>query len=1173
MNDRPLILQRYQLGAPLGRGGIATVYHGADTHTGQPVAIKLLKPEVVASDPEAVERFAREAEALRALDHPNIVKVLATAQEGGQHYLVMEFVPGGSLRDLLTRERRLPVARALEIALDLADALTRAHRLDIVHRDVKPANVLLGQDGAPRLSDFGMARVVSGSRLTQAGAALGTMHYLSPEACRGEQVDARADVWAFGVLLFELLVGRSPFEGDNPLAVVTAITTQPVPDVEALQPDAPVALADLVYRMLEKDREQRVPSARLVGAELEAIMQGTGAPPPELRRFATPTPQPLVAPRHNLPAQTTPFVGREAELAKLAQLLADPPTRLVTVLGPGGMGKTRLALEAAAAQLTAFERGVYLVPLASLSSADDVVPAVAEAVGFQFYKGAEPRQQLLGYLCRKHALLVMDNFEHVLDGAGLVGEILEAAPGVKVLVTSREKLNLAEETRFRIKGLSFPDWKKVSPDQAGYDAVKLFLQGARRARPGFAFEGDDVQHVARICQLVDGMPLGILLAAAWVEMFSPQEIAGEVGRGLDFLRTGLRDVPDRHRSLRAVFESTWDQLSESERETFVKLSVFSGFRREAARSVASAGLNTLIALVNKSLLRRDPTTGRYEMHELLRQYASEQLAKAGRVGTARDAHCAFFADFMHQREAHLRGRRQIEARDEIKADFENVRQAWRWAVGQKDYAAIERMTKSLDRFCHMQSRLHEGEELFRQVGEGLAPQPGDEPHPVWSRTLLPWYSLQIASHGHLEHYDDVTAQAKSSLASAQKRGDRLGIAHGLLMLGAIAENRRAFVKAIRYYEQSLDHFRELGDELWVPVSIGVCYRALGQLNKAVEFFQQALDQGRRAGDKVRIGWTLVHMGEVAVLGGDYAQAECCWQEAYTLLRESGAPAAVVWTLADLSLAAFFRGDYHKAETLAEEALEIALDVGHIFGVREAHVMLGHVAVVREDYAAGRRHFQEALSIDPTTLDANLGLSLAACGLGDYAMARQSLGAALRFTSGYGTPAMVMSYLPAAALILTHEGERERAVELLALAFHHPTSPLELLKKWPQVARLRAELETELDPEPFGAAWARGQALDLAVVLASLMDEFQASPPDSGLALPPTPGLKSAIAEPLSERERQVLQLLKSDLSGPEIARELVISLNTVRFHTKNIYGKLQVNNRRAAVRRADELGL
>src|SRR5262245_46494604 len=226
MSTPQVIANRFELGGIIGQGGMGDVFLGRDRQTGQPVAIKSLKPDVLRSDPGILERFAREGEALRKLDHPNIVKVLATAEDSGQHYIIMEYVGGGSLATLLKQQPQLPVARVLEIALDLADALTRVHRLHVIHRDIKPANVLLAEDGTPKLTDFGVAHMGDQSRLTQTGSMIGTYLYLSPEACHGEKLDARSDIWAFGVLLYEMLAGRVPFGGDQPGAVLTAILTK-----------------------------------------------------------------------------------------------------------------------------------------------------------------------------------------------------------------------------------------------------------------------------------------------------------------------------------------------------------------------------------------------------------------------------------------------------------------------------------------------------------------------------------------------------------------------------------------------------------------------------------------------------------------------------------------------------------------------------------------------------------------------------------------------------------------------------------------------------------------------------------------------------------------------------------------------------------------------------------
>jgi serine/threonine protein kinase len=273
MNGPHVIGERFTIEKLMGEGGMGEVYYGFDLQTNDPVAIKVLKPHGIDVNPDIVERFRREGEALRDLDHPNIVKMLVAVEEDGQNYIVMEYVEGGSLRDLLQKEGPLPIEQVLHIALDLTDALTRAHRLKIIHRDIKPSNVLLARDGTPRLTDFGAARFEKHQDLTQQGSVLGTVSYLSPEACRAQKLDARTDIWAFGVMLFEMLTGQRPFDEDETSATIIAIVTKPLPDLVALLPDAPPGLVNLIYKMLEKERDERISSMRLVGAELESIIE------------------------------------------------------------------------------------------------------------------------------------------------------------------------------------------------------------------------------------------------------------------------------------------------------------------------------------------------------------------------------------------------------------------------------------------------------------------------------------------------------------------------------------------------------------------------------------------------------------------------------------------------------------------------------------------------------------------------------------------------------------------------------------------------------------------------------------------------------------------------------------------------------------------------------------
>jgi serine/threonine-protein kinase len=325
------------------------VYRGVDTETGQMVAIKILKPEVVAQQPELLTRFLREGEALRRLNHPNIIKMLAATEEKGQYYLVMEYVEGGSLQDLLKAHGQLPLEQCLKTGLDLADALTRAHRLNIIHRDLKPANILLATDGTPRLADFGIARFGEGPPLTQTGLVLGTVDYLSPEACQGDNLDARTDIWAFGVLLYEMLTGQPPFRGNNVAATLTAILTQPTPDLQQQRPDIPETLVSLIYRMLEKDQEQRLPSVRLVGAELEAILSGREERLARAEVADTPSSTLHFHPHAQQHLRfATSLVGREAEMITLRQVwqqVSHGQGYIILVEGEPGIGKTRLVEE------------------------------------------------------------------------------------------------------------------------------------------------------------------------------------------------------------------------------------------------------------------------------------------------------------------------------------------------------------------------------------------------------------------------------------------------------------------------------------------------------------------------------------------------------------------------------------------------------------------------------------------------------------------------------------------------------------------------------------------------------------------------------------------------------------------------------------------------------------
>ncbi|MGD2078261.1 MAG: adenylate/guanylate cyclase domain-containing protein, partial [Chloroflexota bacterium] len=417
---------------------------------------------------------------------------------------------------------------------------------------------------------------------------------------------------------------------------------------------------------------------------------------------------------NNLPLQVTEFVGRETELEETERILEQ--TRLLTIVGPGGIGKSRLSLELAANVANQFDHGAFFVPLAPVATADLAAEAIAESIGFSFALTDPPEKQLLSYLAGKKQLLVLDNMEHIIQTADLVDQILRAAPQVKIIVTSRAKLRLSSESVFLLHGLGSGSWDSLAAARRD-EAVRLFVNSARRVRPDFEITEDDLGAMGDILRMIQGSPLGIVLAASWLDVLSLPEIAGEIGRSFDFLETELRDVPERQRSARAVFDYSWRLLSQRERDLFATLSIFrGGFTRVASQSVARASLRELANLANKSFVSLESDSGRYSVHELLRQYGAASLqADRGRYEVARDEHARFFASLVDaQKEAIYLG-----DHSKILADLDNIRAAWRWAVRHRLLEALQLMMWPLGWFHNLRAYHTESAAMLRLAVDAL----------------------------------------------------------------------------------------------------------------------------------------------------------------------------------------------------------------------------------------------------------------------------------------------------------------------------------------------------------------------------------------------------------------------------------------------------------------------
>lgn len=655
----------------------------------------------------------------------------------------------------------------------------------------------------------------------------------------------------------------------------------------------------------------------------EAIEQATTQ---GLLRAASDTPE--FAPRNNLPLQPTRFVGRQEELASIANQFADANIKLVTILAPGGMGKTRLALAAAERQVRHFRDGVFFVPLAALSSPDDIITAIADNVGFSFYGSAPPRLQLLDYFRERHMLLVLDNFEHLLDGALLVADILQAASGLRVLATSRERLNLRGETVYELRGLDFSTEKAPEHIQE-YDAVKLFMQSAQRVHPGFVLQADDLTYLARICRLTAGMPLAIELAVGWLDTLSLEHIANEIQQGIDILETDLRDLPERHRSVRATFERTWSRLTEDEQVVFRSLSVFrGGFSLPAAQAVVGASAHHLRGLTQKALIQTEGNE-RFTIHELLRQFGVDKLAGTKELPSIRAKHATFFADFMQERRGALFTAQQFNMLDQIGADFENIRSAWNVMVERQAFDELPKFLNGLRFFLHTRDRWQEGVELFEMTANTLQSFPTSDAGELalarlWAQ--LAWFYSFIG----FSEKGKVTAEAAIRLLERHDSPEDLLVAYRNLALIAMllkdGETQR------RMAEAGYTLARKLGSRSHEAYCLIQLNLAAIRLNDDADVALGSVRQARAIFENLGDQWGLMisYISEAgsAFQVGNYEQAKYWLQQGQALAQAFGTTYYNASISLYLGAVTLQQGNYSQAWDLLHQSLYTFWDGGY-----------------------------------------------------------------------------------------------------------------------------------------------------------------------------------------------------------------------------------------------------
>ena len=778
------------------------------------------------------------------------------------------------------------------------------------------------------------------------------------------------------------------------------------------------------------ERDERRPSRQLAGRLIDFLEV-----PPEQRPLllkiargermmeAFPsTPQPvwrsqLESIPARLPVPSTPLVGREKELTEIARLFQNQHCRLLTLTGSGGVGKTRLALELARQMQDTLKNGACFVSLMGVGAPEFIAPAIAEALDFSIAGSLDPTNQLLNYLSRKQMLLVLDNFEHLLDGVDILHEILQRAPDVRLLITSRESLHLQAEWTMEVHGLPIPQTAQIAELESN-SAAMFFLQRARQTRADFKLTDEDRPALLRICQLVQGLPLALELAAGWVRTLSCREIAREIERGLSFLAVTARDVPERHRSIIAVFDHSWRLLAEEEQRVLRQLSVFrGGFTRQAAEQIAGAGLQLLSSLVNKSLVQHnDMHASRLDLHELIRQYAGMRLEEnEAEERETRERHTRYYLSLLEKQEPGLRSKRQKEVLTSLMADIDNLRIAWDVAISQEAVELLRGAACPLYYVYELLQYFREAELAYQRaanmlrtrlvnagtqedaclkgaLGDMLNYQAFFNLRPGNNREALELFQSSIAVlqpldepqstafafvHSGVVHwatgnFDEASRQLSSGLSISRTLRHPWLQALAMGFLGGVIHDMGRYEEAYVLLSESMTIFRAMNDPYFILL-IGGYYgrtaQTLGRLSETDTVLRDGLQIARESGNRWGIGLALEQLGMFAQTTGNNEEAQQLLEESLGLLREVGDRWSLSWALHAMSQVMSACHRDQEAEDYVMEAIQVAIEAGNHPSALNALVTLALIRMGQERNAPAMEMVLFVLGHPSSTQDA------------------------------------------------------------------------------------------------------------------------------------------------------------------------------------------------------------
>lgn len=775
-----------------------------------------------------------------------------------------------------------------------------------------------------------------------------------------------------------------------------------------------------------------------------------------------------------IPTPPTSFVARPAELSQIVETLTE--CRVITLVGHGGIGKTRLAIESAA-HLTGFSDGIFFISLSTLANDSFMVSLIADTLGAVMKSRDELQKQLLDHLRDKTLLLILDNFEHLIpNGIPLVVQILESAPSVKLLITSRERLNIRGEVPLSIDGMAYPhNGESLSPQNGeSYPSVQLLVQSLRNAQPNFTPQAGEWEHIARICRLVNGIPLGLELASSWIHTLSLREIADEIENNLDFLESSFQDTPERHRSIRAVFEYTWNRLSEAEQRTFSRLSVFrGGFTREAASEIASASTITLHGLIGKSLLKRD-SAGRYSVHELLRQYAAQKLIDSQQI-IAR--HCAYYASLLHSLDRGQWNKIDQLMIEQVALDIENFRLAWDYALQVADQPTLVQCVRILFAFYEFQGRYREGSDLFQDAVTRLQ---GTKREIALAMAYLSLF--RGIFYKNMAQYGEAEALLHQCLPVLQEQATPTDVLLAMNTLGGIAYARGDYVASTDWYEHILAANRQHNNLPGVAntlMRLGDIAVVLGQYERAYHLMSESLALFHHEESQWGIASVLATLGDVTCKLGQFDRALEYFEESLIRCRAMGERRGEGVALINLGRVLRIIGRNEDATRFCKESLAIFTESGNRWGQAFAHLHLGMTYFDKGKLSAAQEQYMAALTLARTVgikwISAYTLRQICVWYLtqGFYQQAKDSIIESLAIAQQVNATPLLLHGLVSAAPLHPEEVQ----LELLSFVLEHPASEYET----------RTEAKTLLnmvDPNMpgYAEAYSRGCQRELSEIL-------------------------------------------------------------------------------------------